>query len=131
MGALELEKTGGGAGGGGVVATTVLVIGEGAALFAAFCPSWFTVRSPFFHDQAAKEGNISAIRQGELAGAVITVAVGAAGSAMVGSPLPLLGSVLVSIVMVAGYEWSIAHPSTEASEARAAPMSRALRWRQT
>lgn len=127
MGALELDTTSGG--NGGTVATTVLVIGEGAALFAAFCPSWFTVRSPFFHDQAAKDGNINAIRQGEVAGAVITVAVGAAGAAMVGSVLPVLGAVLVSIVMVVGYEWSIAHPSTEASEARAHPMGRALRWK--
>lgn len=111
---------------GGQVATTVLVIGEGAALFAAFCPSWFTVRSPFFHDQAAKAGNIAAIRQGEVAGTVITVAVGAAGGAMVGSSLPLLGAVLVSIVMVAGYEWSIAHPSTEKSE-RDAPTALTFR----
>lgn len=127
MGALELEQTS--AGNGGTVATTVLVIGEGAALFAAFCPSWFTVRSPFFHDQAAKDGNVNAIRQGELAGAVITCAVGWAGAVMVGSPLPLIGAVLVSAVMVAGYEWSIAHPSTEASEAASSPMNRALKWR--
>lgn len=114
---------------GGQVATTVLVIGEGAALFAAFCPSWFTVRSPFFHDQAAKAGNVNAIRQGEVAGAVITVAVGAAGSAMVRSPLPLAGAVLVSIVMVVGYEWSIAHPSSEHSERNANPVARALSFR--
>lgn len=131
MGALELESTAGGTRNGGTVATTVLVIGEGAALFAAFCPSWFTVRSPFFHDQAAKDGNIAAIRQGELAGTVITVAVGAAGAAMVGSPLPLWGAVLVSAVMIVGYEWSIAHPSTEQSELRKSPVSAALRWRQS
>lgn len=112
MAALEVAN----AAKGGQVATTVLVIGEGAALFAAFCPSWFTVRSPFFHDQAAKSGNVAAIRQGEVAGTVITVAVGAAGAAMVGSPLPLAGAILVSIVMVVGYEWSIAHPSTEHSD---------------
>lgn len=127
MGALQVGDNANG----GTVATTVLVIGEGAALFAAFCPSWFTVRSPFFHDQAAREGNVSAIRQGEIAGAAITVAVGWAGAAMVGSPLPLVGAVLVSAVMIVGYEWSIAHPSTEESEARQHPISQALRWRQT
>lgn len=125
---MDVERTSGNAGG-GVVATTVLVIGEGAALFAAFCPSWFTVRSAFFHDQAGRDGNISAIRQGELAGTVITVAVGWAGSALVGSPLPLLGAVAVSAVMVAGYEYSIAHPSTEGTEASAHPLGRAMQWR--
>lgn len=128
MPAAEALNTAGG--NGGTVATTVLVIGEGAALFAAFCPSWFTVRSPFFHDQAAKDGNIAAIRQGEAAGAAITVAVGWAGSAMVGSPLPLVGAVLVSAVMVAGYEWSIAHPSTDNGPS-AHGLGRALRWRAT
>lgn len=109
MGALELERAAG-----GQVATTVLVIGEGAALFAAFCPSWFTVRSPFFHDQKAKAGNITAIRQGEVAATIITIAVGVAGGAMVGSKLPIVGAVLVSAVMVAGYEYSITHPSSDA-----------------
>lgn len=126
MPALEMSK----ASDGGTVATTVLVIGEGAALFAAFCPSWFTVRSPFFHDQDAKGGNINAIRQGEAAGAAITVAVGWAGAAMVGSPLPLIGAVLVSAVMIAGYEWSIAHPSTEHAAENAHPIGKALQWRQ-
>lgn len=122
MAALEVGK----AMDGGVVATTVLVIGEGAALFAAFCPSWFTVRSPFFHDQDAKAGNVNAIRQGEAAGALITVAVGWAGSVMVGSPLPLAGAVIVSAVMILGYEWSIAHPSTEHAAERTNPLPRAL-----
>lgn len=121
-----------GDGNGGTVATTVLVIGEGAALFAAFCPSWFTVRSPFFHDQAAKDGNIRAIRQGEAAGAAITIAVGAAGAAMVGSTLPLYGAVAVSAVMILGYEWSIQHPSAEYTDDTdpTGPVRQAFRWRQ-
>ena len=122
-----LEKMGGAAAG-GQVATTVLVVGEGAALFAAFCPSWFTVRSPFFHDQAAKEGNVSAIRQGEIAATVLTVAVSWAAAAMVRSVLPLLGGIGVSAVMIAGYEFSMSHPSTEASSEKGNPM-RALQWR--
>lgn len=108
MAALEVAQ-------GGQVATTVLVIGEGAALFAAFCPSWFTVRSPFFHDQGAKRGNIQAIRHGEIAGTVTTLGVGWAAAVMTGSMLPLLGAAAVSALMVAGYEWSILHPAADAA----------------
>jgi hypothetical protein len=102
---------------GGEVATTVLVIGEGAALFAAFCPSWFTVRSPFFHEQDAREGNIRSIRQGETAATILTLGVGWAATAMVGSPWPLVGALVVSGVMIAGYEYSIAHPAADHQEA--------------
>jgi hypothetical protein len=119
-----------GAAAGGQVATTILVIGEGAAMFAAFCPSWFTVRSPFFHDQDAHEGNVQAIRQGEAAATLLTVAVGWAASALVRSPLPFFGALGISAVMIAGYEWSIAHPATEASEASRSPLAGALGWKQ-
>jgi hypothetical protein len=98
---------------GGAIATTVLIVGAGAGTFASFCPSWFTVRSPFFHDQAAKPGNIAAIRQGEAAGTLVTMVEGVAATWMTGSLFPLIGAVLISALMVAGYEYSIAHPATE------------------
>ena len=45
--------------------TVILLIGEASGVFAGFCPSWFTVASPFFHEQEAKAGNVSRIRWGE------------------------------------------------------------------
>ena len=54
----------------------VLLIGEASGVFAGFCPSWFTVASPFFHDQAAKDGNVKRIRAGEIAATIIVVATG-------------------------------------------------------
>lgn len=98
-------------GNGDVTAATVLVIGAGAGLFAAFCPSWFTVRSDFFHEQGSKSGNVKAIRQGEIAGTITTVLQGFAAAHLVHSAMPLLGAALVSAIMVFGYEWSIAHPA--------------------
>lgn len=98
---------------GGSIATSVLVIEAGASLYAAFCPSWFTVRSPFFHEQKAREGNVQAIRQGELVATLLTVATGAASSVLVQSPLPLIGAVVVAAVMIGGYEYSMGHPATD------------------
>jgi hypothetical protein len=46
-------------------------------VFAGFCPSWFTVSSPFFHEQEAKSGNVKRIRWGEIAATAIVTATGA------------------------------------------------------
>lgn len=96
---------------GGELATAILIVGEGAALFAAFCPSWFTVRSPFFHEQSARAGNVRSIRQGETAATILTVGMGAAASVLTGSSLPIAGAVVVSVAMVAGYEYSMRNPA--------------------
>lgn len=103
---------------GGAIATTVLIVGTGAGNMAAFCPSWFTVRSSFFHEQAARAGNVNAIRQGEAAATALTIAEGWAASVLTGSPLPLLGAVIVCAVMVAGYEYSMQHPAEEVEQAK-------------
>lgn len=103
---------------GGAIATTVLLVGTGAGNFAAFCPSWFTVRSPFFHEQKARAGNVQAIRQGETAAFILTVAEGWAASLLTRSALPLIGAVAVSAIMVAGYEYSMKHPAMEQEQAK-------------
>ena len=54
----------------------ILLIGEASGVFAGFCPSWFTVSSPFFHEQEAKAGNVKRIRWGEIAATGIVVATG-------------------------------------------------------
>lgn len=97
---------------GDVVATTVLVVEASAGLYAAFCPSWFTVRSPFFSEQRAHKGNVRSIRQGEIAATILTVGTGLATSYMVHSILPAIGASVMSAVMVAGYEYSMRHPAT-------------------
>jgi hypothetical protein len=91
----------------------ILLIGMASGVFAGFCPSWFTVASPFFHEQNAKDGNIKRIRWGEAAATVIVVATGFAVSNNTGRKEPLLAAVLISGIFVAGYEYMIAHPSTE------------------
>ncbi len=106
---------------------TILVIEAGAALMASFCPSWFTVRSKFFNENGAREGNVKAIRHGYAAGGVLTLATGYASSYMVRSPLPMMGAVLITVLEIGGYEHAIRHPATEEHGAMPAHMQ-ALQW---
>lgn len=124
--ALKMEGGGGGAAG-GQIATTVLVVEAAASLYAAFCPSWFTTRSQFFHDQAAKEGNIQSIRQGYIAATLLAIPTGIASSFLVGSWLPAIGAALIAGVMIGGYEYSIYHPAQAVKGAPPAHMQ-ALQW---
>jgi len=91
----------------------ILLIGEASGVFAGFCPSWFTVSSPFFHEQEAKAGNVKRIRWGEIAATSIVVATGWAVSARSGKKAPLLASIAICGIFVAGYEYMIANPSKE------------------
>ena len=94
------------------VALSILIVGEASGVFAGFCPSWFTVSSPFFHEQEARDGNIKRIRWGEIAATVIVVSTGIAVSQVSDSKVPLAVSIGVSALFVAGYEYMIAHPAT-------------------
>lgn len=93
--------------------TIILLIGEASGVFAGFCPSWFTVASPFFHEQEAKNGNVKRIRAGEAAATAIVLATGAAVSASMGDRVPFIASAIICGVFVGGYEYQIAHPSTD------------------
>ena len=93
------------------ITTIILLVGEASGVFAGFCPSWFTVSSPFFHEQEAKEGNVRRIREGEIAATAIVVATGAAVSLRGGGPSAFWASVAISAVFIAGYERAIRKPS--------------------
>lgn len=95
------------------VTIIILLIGEASGVFAGFCPSWFTVASPFFHEQDAKEGNVNRIRAGEAAATAIVLATGWAVSYRSAGWLPLYASVAICAVFIFGYEYQIAHPSTD------------------
>ena len=88
-----------------------LIIGEASGVFAGFCPSWFTVSSPFFHDQEAKEGNVKRIRWGEAAATGIVMATGWAISTQTASGIPFWVSAIVCGIFIGGYEYMIAHPA--------------------
>lgn len=91
----------------------ILLVGEASGVFAGFCPSWFTVASPFFHQQNAKDGNIKRIRWGEAAATGIVLSTGAAISYSTGRSAPLIASIGICALFIGGYEYQIAHPSTE------------------
>lgn len=95
------------------VTIIILLIGEASGVFAGFCPSWFTVASPFFHEQEAKSGNVKRIRAGEAAAAAIVLATGWAVSYRSKGWLPFYASIAISVIFIGGYEYQIAHPSTE------------------
>ena len=90
-----------------------LLVGEASGVFASFNPSWFTVSSPFFHSQEARDGNIKRIRWGETAASIIVIATGWAIWRATGKREAIIASVLISAVFVAGYEFMIAHPATD------------------
>jgi hypothetical protein len=90
----------------------VLLIGEASGVFAGFCPSWFTVSSPFFHSQEAREGNIKRIRWGEIAATAIVVGTGWALWQRTGQISMLIVAMLITAVFVGGYEYMIAHPAS-------------------
>jgi hypothetical protein len=95
------------------ITITILIIGEASGVFAGFCPSWFTVSSPFFHEQEAKAGNVKRIRWGEVAATAIVVSTGLAVSYRTKDPVPLQASLIISGIFVAGYEFMLRHPSTQ------------------
>jgi hypothetical protein len=103
----------------------ILLIGEASGVFAGFCPSWFTVASPFFHEQQAREGNIKRIRAGEAAASVIVLGTGWAVSLGTKSKFPLLASVAISAIFIGGYEYQIAHPSKQPADPELAQASAA------
>ena len=95
------------------IALVILLIGEASGVFAGFCPSWFTVSSPFFHEQGARDGNVKRIRWGEVAATAIVLATGAAVSYVTNEALPFIASILICAVFIGGYEYMIAHPSKD------------------
>ncbi len=95
----------------------ILLIGEASGVFAGFCPSWFTVSSPFFHEQDAKAGNVKRIRWGEVAATAIVTATGWAVTSRTGKKLPLMAAIGICAVFVAGYEYMIANPSKDDEKA--------------
>ena len=107
-----------------------LIVGEASGVFAGFCPSWFTVSSDFFHGQGSREGNIRRIRLGEIAATVIVMATGVAISYQTKSRIPVVLSALTCAAFIAGYEWSIAHPSADDTPDGMPTNARtALQWR--
>lgn len=95
------------------IAISILIVGEASGVFAGFCPSWFTVSSPFFHEQEAREGNVKRIRWGEAAATLIVLATGLAVTAQQKDPVPLVASILISAIFIGGYEYMIAHPASD------------------
>jgi hypothetical protein len=107
----------------------ILLIGEASGVFAGFCPSWFTVASPFFHEQEARSGNIKRIRAGEAAATIIVVGTGWAVAQRSTGNIALWASLGICAIFIAGYEWQIANPSKKDSDKELSEQQqKALSW---
>lgn len=95
------------------LALCIMIVGEASGVFAGFCPSWFTVSSPFFHEQEAKDGNIKRIRWGEVAATIIVMATGWGVSQISRNNAALWVSAGICAIFIGGYEYMIANPSAE------------------
>jgi len=96
-----------------VIAGTILVVAEVPNLYSSVLPSWFTISSPFFHDQGSKSGNVKRIRQGEAVATLEALAIGWGASVMFNSPLPLYGVAIMVAVQLIGYEYALRNPASE------------------
>lgn len=94
------------------VAMAVLVAFEAPNLYSGLLPSMFTISSPFFHEQSAREGNCRRIRQGELIATGLSVGIALAASKLTKSYLPLYATLVMDAVLIACYEYALAHPAT-------------------
>lgn len=94
-------------------AVSALLVGSASGVYAQFGPSMFTIASDFFHKNGSKVGNIKRIRDAEILGTVITLAMGWGGSVVTRSPIPLVVSALYAAVSIGAWEYAIAHPAKE------------------
>lgn len=90
----------------------IMMVGMAGAVIAAFCPSWFTTASDFFHEEASFEGNVKRIRAGYIVGSAIVIGTGWAISSNSKNNTALLSSILVCLIFAAGYEYMIYHPAS-------------------
>jgi hypothetical protein len=101
------------------VAGAILIAAEIPNFYSGLLPSMFTISSPFFHDQAAREGNVKRIRQGEVIASLISIAIIEAGAHLFdASMVRLLGYAMMG-VLLASYEYAVRNPAKEEGPARA------------
>ena len=94
------------------VAGTILVVTEIPNLYSGLLPSMFTISSPFFHDQGAREGNIRRIRQGEVIATAGSLAVVFAAAELFDTQLVVFWGVAMIAALLACYEYALRNPAT-------------------
>lgn len=84
------------------IGIVLLVAAEAPQAYSAFLPSIMTIRT-FVGD----EGAVADIREGELYGSIFVALIGIAGSALTGSPWPIVIGIVTIIAMVGVYEYAL------------------------
>ena len=84
---------------------TILAMSEVPNFLAGMLPSLMTIQR-----FGADDGDVSALRKGEIIGSVLALGVGLGATLVADSPLPLIGTVLILVIMLAAYEHAIRNP---------------------
>ncbi len=108
------------------VAGTILVVDGIPNLYSGLLPSMFTISSPFFHDQAAREGNVRRIRQGEAIATAMSLAMIFAAAELFDSGLPILFGLIMIGILLASYEYALRNPSRGEGSSR--PPDEPIGW---
>lgn len=95
------------------VAAAVLVATEIPNLYSGLLPSMFTISSPFFHQQSAKEGNTKRIRQGEVIATGMSIAIIEASARLFETNLVRIMGYGMVALLVGCYEYALSHPAEE------------------
>jgi hypothetical protein len=89
-----------------VVTSGVFLLGMGAGMYGAFCPSFYEVSSPRFSGQTeTSDLQLTRLRRGEIYASVVILTVGAGLSVLHRNMLPFFVAVFLVAAFVVGYEY--------------------------
>lgn len=95
-------------GNGEAIALTVLTVAEVPNLYSGLLPSMFTI-SHFGHQPET----VKWIRKGEVIASILSLTIGGAVSHLTNSPIPMIGTVAMMVILLMAYEHALNNPSTE------------------
>lgn len=91
-----------------VVTSGIYLLGFGAGMFGAFCPSLYDVSSPMFSaDADTRDLQLRRLRHGEIYSALVIVTVGAGLSVVHKNALPLGVALIIVSAFFVAYEYQL------------------------
>jgi hypothetical protein len=89
-----------------VVTSGVFLLGMGAGMYGAFCPSFYEVSSPQFSGSSdTRDLQLTRLRRGEIYASVVILTVGSALSVLHRNMLPFFVAVFLVAAFLVGYEY--------------------------
>lgn len=88
-----------------VITSGVFLLGMGAGLYTAFCPSLYDVSNPSFNGTETPDLSMKRLRMGQVYASTTILTIGAALSVMHKNMLPFLVSLFMVAAFLGGYEY--------------------------